>query len=203
MPKRTVEMDDSLDEDVEQSKEELREKIVEYLDDNEPISQPDTGDFCEDIQEIADSNTPIYTKNIDDIWYFNAPALEEAYENAGIGNDSRENHGMTAIYCYIEQEMHEFLRREYDDMWEQWDAWRDAKTELESRDMTLEYVAKSAEGDAPAIREWRVTRDADAEVLKVYPQFSDDLPDREQLAEQIQNWLKSLTDETEETDDDE
>lgn len=50
---------------------------------------------------------PIHTCDIKAAWFLHGGELEDAYENAGIGNNPRENDGMTAIYCYIQEQVNE------------------------------------------------------------------------------------------------
>ena len=118
--KRSVEIEDTLQERVDSAIEELKELLEQYLRDN-----PDTEetpclsndlDYSGGFHEIVDSNVPIYTKDIEDTWYLYAYELEEAYQNAGIGNDSRENNGMVAIYCYIHEKCAEWYHDNADEI---------------------------------------------------------------------------------------
>ena len=111
--KRTIEMEDDMDERIDGIKEEMVNHFIDYLKDN-----PDIDDFdeyyqdeaCDFIHESVDTSTPIYTKNIDDLYYLYGSECEEAYRNAGIGNGQEENHQQVAIYCYLEQKAFDFLR---------------------------------------------------------------------------------------------
>jgi hypothetical protein len=113
MTKRTVEMDDNLDETIDQVKEEIRDNFIEYLRDN-----PDCEDFddyyqskgCDAVSEISDSNTPIYNKEIDDLYYLYGDEFEEAYKNAGIGNGDEDNHRAVAICMYLQEQGFDYLR---------------------------------------------------------------------------------------------
>uniref|UniRef100_A0A6H1ZHX7 Uncharacterized protein n=1 Tax=viral metagenome TaxID=1070528 RepID=A0A6H1ZHX7_9ZZZZ len=62
----------------------------------------------EDLHAATDSAVPVYSREIDEIWFLHVNELEEAYENSGIGDNPRENNGMTAIYCYIEEALQEY-----------------------------------------------------------------------------------------------
>jgi hypothetical protein len=121
MTKRTVEMDDNLDETVDQVKEEIRNNFIEWLRDN-----PDCEDFddyyqskgCDSVNEIADSNTPIYNKEIDDLYYLYSEEFDEAYKNAGIGDGTEDNHKQVAICMYLEAQGFDYLeelRGEFED----------------------------------------------------------------------------------------
>lgn len=102
--KRTIEMDDNLDEIVADAKSELEERFAELKDADEPHDL---------ISEIADSFVPVYTKEIEDLYYLHGDMLDDAYEDAGIGDGKKEdNYKQVAIYCYIEQELWDFYNEE-------------------------------------------------------------------------------------------
>jgi hypothetical protein len=122
MTKRTVEMEDNLDETVDSVKEEIRDNFIEYLREN-----PDCEEFddyyqdkgCDAVHEISDSNTPIYTKEIDGLYYLYSDEFDEAYKNAGIGNGTEDNHQQVAIYCYLSEQGFNYLG-ELQDEFEEW-----------------------------------------------------------------------------------
>lgn len=109
--KRTIEINDTLEENVETACEEVKTELENYLDENKPSSCPDLNDldYSGAIHEIVDSSVPIYTKEIEDTWYLYSNELERAYNDAGIGNNPRENDGMSAIYFYIQQEVNNWF----------------------------------------------------------------------------------------------
>ena len=110
--KRTIEVEDNLQETVENCKEELFDDFIEFIIDN-----PDIADFdmyyqqsgADRMNEIVDSNTPIYYSEIDGLYYLYGNKFDEAYSNAGIGDGSEDNHRQVAIYCYLEQETSNFM----------------------------------------------------------------------------------------------
>ena len=111
---RTITVEDTLNERVETANSEVQELIKDNL--LESINETDEIDVDsvidsvgEDLTEIADSNSPIYTKEIRDTWYLYHDDLISAYEDIGLGNDSNEMGGATAIYCYIEQKIRKNL----------------------------------------------------------------------------------------------
>ena len=116
---RTIEVNDVLQERSEMALEEVQDRITEYLDENRAdyIDEDtiDSHDIISDVDydgslhEIIDGCVPVYHSEIETAWYLHSNDLEEAYENAGIGENPRENHGMTAIYFYIEQYVYENL----------------------------------------------------------------------------------------------
>lgn len=133
MPTRKVEIEDTLQENADGAIEEVKEALLEFLNDN-----PDTTDlpclnndldYSGRIHEIIDGAVPIYTSEIEDTWYLHSGELEEAYENHGFGENPRENNGATAIYCYISDEVTEWYRNEAEEIFDEWREKQDAKTE--------------------------------------------------------------------------
>jgi len=111
MTKITIEIDDVLPAHVESAIGEVRDLLVDYLVDNKPDELPclhNDLDYSGDVHEIIDGAVPHRTSDIEAAWFLHGRDLEEAYESAGIGSNSRENNGMTAIYCYIEQRVVEW-----------------------------------------------------------------------------------------------
>lgn len=130
MAKRTVEIEDSLDDAVASAIDQVRDELISYLDQNPDTgSTPDIGndlDYSGAIHEIVDGSVPIYTSEIDDTWYLYANKLEEAYENAGVGENPRENNGMAAIYYYIHEKVCEWYTNNAEDIFDEWQEKRDA-----------------------------------------------------------------------------
>jgi hypothetical protein len=50
--------------------------------------------------------------------------LEEAYENAGVGENPKENNGMAAIYFYISDKVHEWYNENAGEIFNTWDKGR-------------------------------------------------------------------------------
>ena len=92
------------------SNEEPLEDIIEYIR------------YNGDLDSIIDNSVPIYTHELKGLFFINESALNEAFENSGIGNksdyDNNENCPLgfkgVAIYCYIEQEVNEWLNSEFE-----------------------------------------------------------------------------------------
>ena len=106
MSKVTVEMDDTLDELVESVEADVLQDFMDYLEENPELE--DFDDYyqdrgCDVVHEIVDSATPIYNKEIDDLYYLHGNEFDEAYENAGIGDGTEDNHKAITIYCYLEE----------------------------------------------------------------------------------------------------
>jgi hypothetical protein len=127
---RTVEIEDTLQERVESACDDVKDLLIQYLDEN-----PDTDDvpcinndldYSGSVHEIVDGSVPIYTGEIEDTWYLYSRRLEEAYENAGVGSNPRENDGMVAIYFYIMEQVQEWYRDNAEDVFEEWKEKHDA-----------------------------------------------------------------------------
>jgi hypothetical protein len=111
MPKITIEIDDVLPVCVESAIDQVRDLLVDYIVTNKSDEVPCLSndlDYSGRVHEIIDGAVPVYTRDIEAAWFLHASELEEAYEDAGIGNNPRENEGMTAIYFYIEQRVNEW-----------------------------------------------------------------------------------------------
>lgn len=121
--KRTIEIEDTLEEHLETAIEAVKDELLQYLDDNEPDKVPDLHndiDYSGGFHEIIDSSVPIYTKEIKDAWYLHGSELEEAYENAGAGSNPRENDGMAAIYFWLSEKVSEWYDDHAEDLFEEW-----------------------------------------------------------------------------------
>jgi hypothetical protein len=132
MPKRTVEIEDTLQERVSEAIEEVREELLNYLTENPDTEDtPDLGndlDYSGAIHEIVDGSVPIYTSEITDTWFLHGSELEEAYENAGFGNNPRENDGMAAIYAYIDAAVSDWYHKNAEDIFLEWQAKQETAT---------------------------------------------------------------------------
>jgi hypothetical protein len=130
MSKITIEIEDTLQDRVDSAIEDVKDELLRYCDDNEPDKVPDLGndlDYSGTIHEIVDGSVPIYTKEISDTWYLHGNALEEAYENAGVGDNPKENNGLAAIYFYIHEQVNEWYNDHAEDIFEEWQAKHRAK----------------------------------------------------------------------------
>jgi len=114
-----VDIEDTLQKNVDEAIENLEELIEETWEDEEEREEltafeiQQKLDYDGRIHEIIDSAVPIYTKEIKDTWYLHEHKLLEAYENEGLGKNPHENDGMVAIFCYISQKVFEWLFQEY------------------------------------------------------------------------------------------
>ena len=122
--KRTIEIDDTLESRVESAIEDVKAELENYLNNN-----PDTdslpcisNDLDHDgaIHSIVDSSVPVYTHEIKTAWYLHGSELEEAYQNAGCGENPMENDGMAAIYFYIMEKVQEWYHNQAEEIFENW-----------------------------------------------------------------------------------
>ena len=134
MVKRTVEIEDSLQDCCDNAKDEIVDRFIQYLEENRDVEDFDTvyqNELADAMHEIADSNTPIYYSEIDGIYYLYGDELEKSYDNHGFGDGNENNHRQVTIYCYImdaisetisdlQEEFEEFTD-EYDTSMENWE----------------------------------------------------------------------------------
>ncbi len=128
--KRTIEIDDTLEDRIASAIEDVKAEMIRYCDDNKPDEAPDLGndlDYGGAIHKIVDGSVPIYTKEIEDTWYLHSSRLESAYGDAGVGDNPRENNGMAAIYYAIDQDVREYYEDNKDDWFEEWKAASEAE----------------------------------------------------------------------------
>lgn len=128
MTKRTIEIEDNLDEIIESCQDDLKVMLNEYLDDTPDLDEtPDLSndlDYDGRFHELIDGAVPIYTKEINDLWYLYGDDFEESFDNAGIGEKSDElwpsGWKAAAIYCYLEEKMFTWYSENADDIFEEW-----------------------------------------------------------------------------------
>ena len=117
--KRTVEINDNIPEILSALKADTQWELKKWLHDNmkqqaidgDNIDTPCLSndlDYSGSIHDLIDGAVPVYYHEIDGLWYLYKNDFIEAYEGAGIGDDPTENSGMTAIYCYLEQCLHDW-----------------------------------------------------------------------------------------------
>jgi len=113
MSKRTVEIEDDLQERIDNACEEVKAYATERMKEDKLDEAPDFGDldYSGRVHEIVDSYVPVYYSAIDSLWFLYSSEFTEAYENAGIGDNPRENDGMTAIYFYIWEQVAEWYEK--------------------------------------------------------------------------------------------
>lgn len=105
-------IDDTLEYRVNTAKEELAEAWRDICENNPDADMDKLDDIARDrLWEIADSNTPIYYSEIDDLFYLYGDMLEEAYDDAGLGDGKEQNYKQVTICVYIEQKLYNELEK--------------------------------------------------------------------------------------------
>jgi hypothetical protein len=103
-----IEVDDVLPDCVQQAIDEVESMLKSFCEDEDPDEVPclfNDLDYSGDVHEVVDNAVPIWDSQIDAAWFLHGRDLETAYENAGVGDNPRENDGKAAIYYYIQQEV--------------------------------------------------------------------------------------------------
>lgn len=128
--KVTIEIEDTLKETVDQAIEEVKDLLIDHLnaDFNKEADIASDIDICLNndldysgkVSEIIDGAVPIYTNEIEGLWYIYKDEFEEAYGHAGFGDNPLENNGMTAIYCYIQEAVNEWYYANSEDVIADW-----------------------------------------------------------------------------------
>lgn len=147
--KRTIEIDDTLDERIERATSELKENIGSYIktlrdnteksndieniienwyqgyngkDDTKKAKSDysftgeDTVYGCDLMNEITDSNTPIYNAEIDGLHYL-YPDLMDEFHNQGMDMPKEAWQArQQAIYLHIESKLHEAYDQIFKDL---------------------------------------------------------------------------------------
>ncbi len=109
MVTRIIEIEDNLDEIIESVQDDVQALAEEYIKENNEKPDLSDLDYSGDVHDIIDGAVPVYTNEIDNLWYLYGDQFEDAFDSAGIGekNDDDWPNGWhaAAIYCYIEQEI--------------------------------------------------------------------------------------------------
>lgn len=122
MTKRNIEVDDVLPDCVESALEQVNDLLRDYIKDNSPDDVPCLSndlDYSGSVHEIVDGAVPIYGGQIEAAWFLHGRDLEQAYENAGVGENPRENDGMAAIYFYIYEKVAEWYHENAERIFEE------------------------------------------------------------------------------------
>lgn len=133
--KRTIEIEDSLQERTDSAIDDVRAELLSYLEQNPetdelPCLNNDL-DYSGAIHEIVDGSVPIYTHEIESTWFLYGSDLESAYNDAGCGNNPKENDGMAAIYYYISDKVNEWYHEHAKDVFNEWKEKRDVAATTE------------------------------------------------------------------------
>jgi len=128
MSKRTIEIEDTLDEIIESLKDDMKTMVEEYLNDNPDLDEcPDLYndlDYDGRYHELIDGAVPIYTSEINDLFYLYGNDFEDAFDNAGIGTKEDKcwpcGWKPAAIYCYLDQEIAGWFNENSSDLYDEW-----------------------------------------------------------------------------------
>ena len=132
--KRTIEINDTLEERVESAIDSVKQELLDFLEANPdqdelPCLNNDL-DYSGAIHEIIDGSVPIYTSELEDNWYLHSSELEQALDNAGLysGDDlvklERDQRIASAFYCYIQEQVNEWYNDEAQAVFNEWDEGR-------------------------------------------------------------------------------
>ena len=123
MAKRTIEVDDVLPDCVANAIEDVERELRDYLEENPDCDETpclhNDLDYRGAIHEIVDGAVPIYTAQIEAAWFLHGRELEEAYENAGVGENPRDCGGTVAIYYYIFDKVAEWYEKNAEEIFEE------------------------------------------------------------------------------------
>ena len=126
MAVRTIEVNDSLSELVQGAIDEVKywfdyeiknSKNIKKADFENVDSLIDALNYNGNLHDIVDSSVPVYTHELDTLFYLHKNKLIDAFENSGIGErseyDNNENVPLgfegVAIFCYIEEQVTMYL----------------------------------------------------------------------------------------------
>ena len=131
--KRTVELNDTLQDRVDSAIADVKTELENYLKENPDTEEtPDLGndpDYSGAIHQIVDGSVPIYTHEIKTAMFLHGTEIEQAFDDAGLGSrddDWPMGWEAAAIYCYIEQQVNKWYHDNADDIFEAWKEARDA-----------------------------------------------------------------------------
>ncbi len=105
-------MNDNLETYINNCIEEVKDILINYLKKNpNTIKLPDLDNclnYSGEIDNIIDSNVPIYTKEINDLWYLYRNEFEQAYDDSGFEEENGYffNYGMGSIFLFLNNKVH-------------------------------------------------------------------------------------------------
>lgn len=122
--KRTVDIEDTLQDRISNATEAVADLLERYRKDNRDINDaPDLDrlDRSGDVHQIVESSVPVYTREINDLFYLHGDRLEAAFDDAGCGEkrDDKWPNGWraVAVYFFIEQAVNEWYGRHAAEAW--------------------------------------------------------------------------------------
>ena len=126
--KRTIEINDTLQETIDALTSDVTDLLTSWCDDNKPEDCPDLYndlDYSGSVHELIDGAVPIYYSEIDGLYYLYGDEFEQAYRDAGIGDGTEDNHKQVAIYCYLEQQVADWWNDNAEQIFDDWNEAKD------------------------------------------------------------------------------
>lgn len=128
--KRTIEINDTLEERVESAIDSVKTELLDYLEANPdqdelPCLNNDLN-YSGAIDEIIDGSVPIYNKELEDNWYLHSYELEKALDDAGLysaedlGRLDNDQRMSSAFYCYIQDAVNTWYQDEAQEIFDTW-----------------------------------------------------------------------------------
>ena len=128
--KRTIEINDTLDENVESAIDSVKTELLDFLEANPdqdelPCLNNDL-DYSGAIHEIIDGSVPVYTAELEDTWYLYSNELESALDRAGLYSDKdlgaldNTQKIQSAYYCYVQEQVNEWYEENAQDIFDEW-----------------------------------------------------------------------------------
>jgi len=126
--KLKIEIEDNLNElvlgAIQEVKEwfsyEIENKNIEKVDYTSTDELIDAINYNGDLHQIIDGSVPVYTHELDTLYYLHKHKLNEAFENMGIGERSEYENAPSgfegvAIFSYIEEQVIMYLYNGFDE----------------------------------------------------------------------------------------
>lgn len=127
--KRTIEIEDTLQERVDSAIDDVKQELLNFLEanpdfDGVPCINNDL-DYSGAIHEIIDGSVPIYTHEINSTMFLHGSEIEQAFDDAGLGTrddfkDSPLGWQGAAIYCYIQEQVNDWYHNNAEDVVDEW-----------------------------------------------------------------------------------
>ena len=145
MAEVTITLNDTLQDRIDCTISQVETAITDWLENNtdfdpefDNLSLESDLNYGGNIDNIVRSAVPIYTGEIKTIWFLHGSDLEQAYENAGTGDNPLDNYGMAAIYFYIQEQISEWFGENSEDIISEFfqekvdTAWKEVKDAFEA-----------------------------------------------------------------------
>jgi len=126
MPKINISIEDNLQDWVNDAIEQVQKELENYIAQNKDLEETpclnNDLDYSGAIHEIIDGAIPIYTDDINNAFYLHGDEIEQAFDDAGIGEKNDKGWPMgwrvAAIYCYIQEKVNEWYQENASDIFD-------------------------------------------------------------------------------------